>query len=170
MKRTGLLLFLFLLLNTGTFAAEKDFDFELYNLGDTLYDTQQIRNMPSVKLLAVDFFSIYCEPCKKALPDWIALYKNYRQKGLEVIIVVLPIEDDREKELREIERFFKNNPIPFALAYDKYKIVGKKYGVVNNKGSASVPQTYLIDKAGNLILRADGHETVIKKIKELLEK
>lgn len=114
MKKIAFLFFLLLLAING-FAAETDFDFELYNLGDTLYDTQQIRALPSVKLIAVDFFSIHCEPCKKALPDWIALYKEYHPKGLEVIVVVLPVEDDREKELQEIERFFQEQPSPFPI-------------------------------------------------------
>ncbi len=153
-----------------SFAAEPqpDLDFELYNLGDTLYDTAQIRANPAVKLLVVDFFSIHCEPCKKALPEWAALYKEYRAKGLEIIIVVLPMEDDREKELQKIEAFFKKNPIPFALTYDKYKLVGKRYGVVTDKGTALVPQSYLIDKTGKLILRTEGHEAVVQKIKGLL--
>ena len=167
-----LALFLCLFWAAGSVAdAQKDLDFELYDLGDKLYDTRQIRAEPTVKLLAVDFFSIHCEPCKKALPDWIALYKEYRNKGLEIIIVVLPVEDDREKEFQKIEFFFKfkNNPIPFALAYDKYKLVGKRYGVVTDKGSASVPQSYLVDKAGKLVLRAEGHEAVMKKIREQLK-
>jgi len=149
------------------FAAEPqpNLDFELYNLGDTLYDTAQIRTNPAVKLLVVDFFSIHCEPCKKGLPEWTALYKEYRAKGLEIIIVVLPMEDDREKELQKIEFFFKKNPIPFALAYDKYKLVGKRYGVVGDKGTALVPQSYLLDKTGKLVLRTEGHEAVVQKVK-----
>ncbi|HNT29014.1 MAG TPA: TlpA disulfide reductase family protein [bacterium] len=151
------------------FAAENDLDFELYNIGDQLYDTKQIRAKPNLKLIAVDFFSIHCEPCKKALPEWRKIYESYKGKGLEIIVVVLPVEDDREKELQKIELFFKNNPIPFALAYDKYKLVGKKYGVVTKEGSAQVPQAFIIDRAGKLVFKSEGHDEVVKKIKDILK-
>lgn len=164
----SLAILLFCLTGLTLFAAENDLDFELYNIGDQLYDTKQIRARPQVKLIAVDFFSIHCEPCKKALPEWAKLYKEYNPKGLEIIVVVLPVEDDREKELQKIELFFKNNPIPFALAYDKYKLVGKKYGVVTGQG-AQVPQAFVIDRAGKLVFRSEGHDEVIKKIKDTLK-
>jgi thiol-disulfide isomerase/thioredoxin len=168
MKKLALLL---CLLWSAAFAVDqkKDVDFELYDMGDKIYNTKQIRNEPGVKLLAVDFFSIHCEPCKKALPLWSALYKEYKAKGLEIILVVLPVEDDREKELQKIEFFFKNNPIPFPLAYDKYKLVGKKYGVVTDKGSAQVPQGFLVDRDGKLIFQSDGHAKMFEKIKATLK-
>lgn len=168
MKKLALLL---CFLWVGAFAAEqkKDYDFELYDMGDKLYNTKAIRAAVGVKLLAVDFFSIHCEPCKKALPAWTALYKEYQAKGLELILVVLPVEDDREKELQKIEFFFKNNPIPFALAYDKYKLTGKKYGVVTDKGSAQVPQAFLIDRDSKLIFQSEGHDKMFEKIKATLK-
>ena len=165
------LLFVLCFLWVGAFAADqkKDYDFELYDMGDKLYNTKAIRAEAGVKLLAVDFFSIHCEPCKKALPLWTELYKGYKARGLEVILVVLPVEDDREKELQKIEFFFKNNPIPFALAYDKYKLTGKKYGVVTDKGSAQVPQGFLLDRDGKLVFQSEGHDKVFEKIKATLK-
>ncbi len=152
----------------GTTAPQKDLDFELYDLGDTLYDTAKIRTTPGVQYLIVDFFAIHCEPCKKAVPDLVSFYRAYRSKGVELIIVVLPTEDDREGELRKIESFFKKNPVPFALAYDKYKLIGKRYGVVEPNGSAQVPQTFLLDRNGALVMRTEGHAPVLDFLKKNL--
>ena len=42
---------------------------------------------PGVKLLAVDVYATWCEPCMKAMPKWKALKETYREQGLRVIMV-----------------------------------------------------------------------------------
>ena len=42
---------------------------------------------PGVKLLAVDVYATWCEPCMKAMPKWKALREQYRDQGLRVIMV-----------------------------------------------------------------------------------
>jgi len=53
---------------------------------DTL-DIQAELSKPGVKLVAVDFFSINCPPCMKAMPKWAEILKKYRSKGLRFITV-----------------------------------------------------------------------------------
>ncbi len=44
---------------------------------------------PGVRLVAVEFFSKDCEPCKRAAPRWKALHEKYRDRGLRFIVVAL---------------------------------------------------------------------------------
>ena len=88
------------------FAADHDFD--LYTLDDNLFSLEKVRMKKDTKVVVVDFFSIYCEPCKKALPEWEKLYKKYKKKGLKFVVVALPVEDDRTKEFKKIKKFIKN--------------------------------------------------------------
>lgn len=150
-------------------AQEKGYDFELYNMKDSLYSIKSIRTQAETKIIAIDFFSIYCEPCKKALPEWAALYKDYNKKGLQVLLVILPGEGDRDEELANIETFLKGTSLPFTVLFDKYKLVGKQYGVIDSQGSAKVPQAFLIDKNAKLVLQSAGHKEMFEKIKSILQ-
>ena len=42
---------------------------------------------PDVKLVAVEFYADWCEPCKKAAPKWEALRKRYAKDGLRLLVV-----------------------------------------------------------------------------------
>ncbi len=44
---------------------------------------------PGVRLVAVEFFSKDCEPCKRAAPRWKALHEKYRDRGLRFVVVAL---------------------------------------------------------------------------------
>ncbi|MBI2373338.1 MAG: SUMF1/EgtB/PvdO family nonheme iron enzyme [Deltaproteobacteria bacterium] len=42
---------------------------------------------PGVRLVAVEFFATWCEPCMKAVPRWKALHEKYREQGLRLVVV-----------------------------------------------------------------------------------
>ena len=42
---------------------------------------------PGVKLLAVEFYATWCEPCMKAVPRWKELHERYRRQGLRLVVV-----------------------------------------------------------------------------------
>lgn len=42
---------------------------------------------PGVKLLAVEFYATWCEPCMEAVPRWKELHEEYRQRGLRLVVV-----------------------------------------------------------------------------------
>lgn len=42
---------------------------------------------PGVRLVVVEFYATWCEPCMKAVPQWKALHDKYRKDGLRLIVV-----------------------------------------------------------------------------------
>ena len=44
-------------------------------------------SLPGVKLVVVEFFATWCEPCMEAVPKWKALHKKYAAQGLRFIVV-----------------------------------------------------------------------------------
>lgn len=151
-------------------AAEPSHNFTLYTLEDNLFSSDDVMAKPDAKLLVVDFFSIYCEPCKKALPEWEKVYLKYKGKGLKFVVVALPVEEDRAAEFKKIQSFFKTNKYSFPVVFDKYSLTGKKFGIVDTNGSASIPQIFMIDKSGKLTFKNANHLEIIKKIEEVLGK
>ena len=55
-------------------------EFNRYSIADEL-------KKPGVKLVAVDFYATWCEPCNAAIPKWKKLQEKYGNKGFELIVV-----------------------------------------------------------------------------------
>ena len=145
-------------------------DFELYDLTSRLVSTSRLRGQPETKLLALDFFSDSCKPCKKAIPEWKKLFKEYEKKGLQVVIVSVRQDDDVPTARKKLKKFFGDNPVPFPVVFDKYNMVAKQYGVVSQDGgSASLPMVYLVDKNGKRLLKTEDLKKAEKLITETLK-
>ncbi|MBM4397451.1 MAG: TlpA family protein disulfide reductase [Deltaproteobacteria bacterium] len=144
-------------------------DIELYDLDGRLQRTSRIRAEEGVRLVAIDFFSTACEPCRKAIPEWVRLHDAWRDKGLRVVVVALPAGDDREAERIAVRRFFGvpavpgATPVPFPVLWDKYGVVSREWGVADKAG-ARLPAAFLFDRDGTLLLRADGHAAVVREV------
>ena len=54
--------------------------------GDGL-DVNRTLSQAGVKLLAVEFYSVYCKPCMKAVPKWRKLHEEYHNKGLWLVVI-----------------------------------------------------------------------------------
>ena len=42
---------------------------------------------PGVRLLAVEFYATWCEPCMEAVPRWAELHDKYERDGLRLVVV-----------------------------------------------------------------------------------
>ena len=54
---------------------------------DSSLDVKNWLARPGVKLLAVEFYSVYCGPCMKAVPRWKRLHEKYQPRGLRFVVV-----------------------------------------------------------------------------------
>ena len=50
-------------------------------------DVAKVLARPGVRLVAVEFYATWCEPCMKAMPRWKALKEKYFKDGLRVVVV-----------------------------------------------------------------------------------
>ncbi len=50
-------------------------------------DVAKVLARPGVRLVAVEFYATWCEPCMKAMPRWKALKEKYAKQGLRVVVV-----------------------------------------------------------------------------------
>ncbi|HQJ60538.1 MAG TPA: hypothetical protein PKV35_06045 [bacterium] len=59
---------------------KKAYNFISYDLNGNFFNLKAFKEKTKAKYYVVDFFSIVCEPCKKALPDWRKNTRNLRKK------------------------------------------------------------------------------------------
>ena len=146
-----------------------DYTVELYAMSGSgrLVSSEEMMKKSDAKYLVVDFFSLMCEPCKRSLPKWEEFLKENKSKGIEFILVSLPAEGNLKKNEKELKNYFKQNKFSFETVFDKYSVVGKKFGVVEKSGDVILPMIFVIDKSGKLLFKTDSFDDAMAKIKAL---
>jgi peroxiredoxin len=108
------------------------------------------------KVVILDFWATWCPPCKREIPDFINLQKEYGARGLQVVGIALD-------EPGKVQAFASQNGInyPVLLGTDD---IAWKYG-----GIQGIPTTFVIDKTGKITAKFEGYrprdvfESEIKK-------
>lgn len=160
-------LFLSVFLLVSNLFAAGNYHFELYSLSGKLLSTEEKMQRSQAKYLIVDFFSLVCEPCKKSLPKWDKFYAENKGKGFEFLLVSLPAMGDRKKVEKDLKKYFKDNKFGFTVAFDKYSVIGKKFGAVEKSGDVKLPMIFVLDRSGNILFKAESYDEAMSKIKNL---
>jgi len=93
------------------------------------------------KVLAVNFWATWCEPCKREIADFNLLQKQYGDKGFQFIGVAL---DD----LDAVQTYLKTRTIayPVLIGEDQAAMIAGRYG--DDEGV--VPYTAFINRKGQI--------------------
>jgi peroxiredoxin len=115
------------------------------------------------KVVLVDFWGTFCEPCKKSFPKLQDLHTKYAASGLRIV----GISEDEPDEREAIPGFANTYGAKFAVGWDEDKSIARSYK------PETMPTSFLIDKNGVVryahVGYHDGEEVEVEKeIKELL--
>lgn len=145
-------------LAAGGWAAEKGAQAPDFSLTDTSGNTVSLSQMKG-KVVVVNFFTIWCQPCRHEMPDLNAISKEYKDKGLSVVGICLNADPNQLKVL--VKQL--NLGYPVLLGTEQ---ASKDYGEI-----VGVPTTFIIDKEGKIaekIVGARKKEEFLQVIKPLL--
>lgn len=113
------------------------------------------------KVVLVDFWASWCGPCRKDMPEVVALYNNYKGKGLEIVGVSLDQKDqDWKAAIKEMQMTW-----PQMSDLQQWNSESVKLYAIS-----SIPHTMLIDKDGTILARGLRGQALRAKVSELLDK
>ena len=87
------------------------------------------------KVLLVNFWATWCQPCRASFPEYQALLASYGDR-----VMVVGISEDDEQE--GIQRFADETGARFPLGWDADKSVAQRYQI------NSMPTLFIIDPSG----------------------
>jgi thiol-disulfide isomerase/thioredoxin len=100
------------------------------------------------KVVLVDFWATWCQPCKKEMPGYQSLADRYGSRGLAVVGFKFDTMPDAEDPIRFAKEIGVHYPL--AVATDD---LNKRFG-----GIEGLPTTLLYDSRGVLRLKVIGFE------------
>jgi peroxiredoxin len=96
------------------------------------------------KVVLLDFWATWCEPCKDEIPQFVGLQDRYRDQGLVVLGVSM---DDSPDPVKKFYAQYKMN-YPVVMGTAK---TGDDYG-----GILGLPIAFVLDRRGAIITRHIG--------------
>ncbi len=117
------------------------------------------------KVLVVNFWATWCAPCRKEMPDLVALVGKYRAKGLEFVTVAI----DEERDRKAVAEFLDRTKAPPPTFIKNFKSDEKFISQVDPRWSGGLPFTVVYDRAGRKAHVFPG-EVNLKQLEAVLKK
>jgi thiol-disulfide isomerase/thioredoxin len=114
------------------------------------------------KVVLVDFWATWCQPCIQEIPSLTETYQKYHEKGFEIVSVSV---DD---ELEALNSFLENRTLPWIVASDVMTIEADLPSPAQKYGINSIPAMILIGQDGKVITPQIRGEEVEQQLAELL--
>jgi len=100
------------------------------------------------KVVLLDFYATWCEPCRAETPHLVRLQKQYADQGLQIIGLNVGGEDDRA----EVPAYTKEFGIQYPMGFPE-----DEFAEDYLSDNQSIPQTFVFDRSGNLVRRFVGY-------------
>ena len=130
-------------------------DYEVAMLGSSKVKLSKL--LGRRKVLVINFWATWCGPCRREIPELVALQKNY-QGNKDVEIIGLTIEDPAQftDMVKAFSKQFEINykigfsPVPMFMAFN------------GTDPRGPIPQTFIIGKDGQLLQHIKGMRPAFK--------
>lgn len=99
------------------------------------------------KVVLVNFWATYCVPCRKEMPQLVALEAKLRARGFQFVT----ISADEPEQQAAAGMFLGKNKVPAPAYIRKAKDDDKFTTVVDPKWNGALPASFLYDRQGRKV-------------------
>jgi cytochrome c biogenesis protein CcmG/thiol:disulfide interchange protein DsbE len=104
------------------------------------------------KIVILDFYATWCEPCRESVPHLVDLQKRYGEKGLRIVGLNVGGPDD----YAEVPGFAREFKIQYQLGIPDAELES-----LYMSDDRSIPQTIIIDGNGVVLKRFIGYDETL---------
>ena len=111
--------------------------------------------------ILINFWATWCPPCKAELPYFEEAYQKY---GQDIVFLMVDLTDGSRETIDGVKAFAGEYGYSFPVYYDT------EYDAVYAYGIDAIPQTFAIDRNGNVIQQQTGSmsESMLKTFTDAL--
>ncbi len=113
------------------------------------------------KLILLNFWATWCPPCKKEIPHFIELQKEYGDQGFQIIGIAIDDEDAVRQYVEEVGMNY-----PSLVVQDEGVLLAKRYG----NGIGALPYSVIINPDGEISYTIMGELSKIRAEELLAER
>ncbi len=107
----------------------------------------RVREKHRGRVLLVNFWATWCEPCRDEFPGLVRLYQSYHPQGLSVVAISM---DEPESE-SAIRNFLNEQHAPFGSYRHNFHDFAALVDSINPRWGGGIPATFLYDRDGKLV-------------------
>jgi thiol-disulfide isomerase/thioredoxin len=108
---------------------------------------EEIRARQHGRVLLVNFWATWCEPCREEFPAIVRLYQTYHGRGLSVVAISM----DEPESVPAIQEFLKTQGAQFGSYRHNFHDFSVLIDTINPRWGGGIPATFLYDPQGRLV-------------------
>ncbi len=117
--------------------ARRQADFTLSDMQGKSWTLRELKG----KVVLVNFWATWCQPCRREMPDLDALYKRFNGQGF----VILGISDE---EATEVNQLLAENHVTYPILLDPDRKVNELFTI------DGIPKSFVYDRSGKLVAQS----------------
>lgn len=107
------------------------------------------------RVLLVNFWATWCEPCREEMPALVAAAKGFRSKDLAVVLVSL----DTKRTAASVPKLLDQRKVPFVCWLAKSPDPQVFIDAVDPNWDGTLPYTVVYDRKGSPAVKLTGQQT-----------